>query len=83
MLNNTQPPIDLNWTSGTGASALQLRLHMSQAAWTKAKINRSKEYVSIDTDGTAVGNTTDVGASGGYSPILVALGNNVAASTYQ
>lgn len=82
MLNNTQPSMDFNWAAGSGASATQLRLHMTQAAYTKAKINRGKSFIAIDAEGSMVANTTDIGASGGYSPIAVSLGNNVASGTY-
>jgi len=82
MLNDTEPSLDLNWSSLTGASSQQVALHMSQAAYTKAKINRGKSYVAIDVEGEAVSQTTDVGASGGFGPIKAYLGNNVASGTY-
>jgi len=82
MLNDTEPSLDLNWSSLTGASSQQVVLHMSQAAYTKAKINRGKSYVAIDVEGEAVSQTTDVGASGGFGPIKAYLGNNVASGTY-
>ncbi len=81
-LTNTQPSLDFNWTTGSGAALVQLKLHMTSAAYTNAKITRGKDYVAIDAEFEAVANLTDAGASGGYSPIKATLQNAVAAGTY-
>ncbi len=82
MLSDTKPQIDFNFCAGTGASAAQLDIRMTQAAYEKAKINRGKAYVAIDCEGQGIANTTDVGSSGGYGMCKILLGNSVAASTY-
>ena len=82
MLSNTQPSLDLNFSQGSGATAQQVVLHMTKAAWLKAKPNRGKQWVAYDIEFEAIGNTTDVGASGGYGLVTASLGNNIAASTY-
>lgn len=82
-LNNTQPSLDLNWSIGSGATATQVKFHMTNAGFTVADIDRSKDYVVIDTTFTALFNATDVGLSGGYSPIKVTVQNAVAPRTYK
>lgn len=81
-LNNSQPSLDVNYAIGAGASAQQFKLHMSKAAYTAATVDRSKEFVQLSISYTAVFNSTDIGTSGGFSPIKATLQNNVAAGTY-
>lgn len=81
-LNNSQPSLDVNYSIGSGASLQQFKLHMTKAAYTAATVDRSKEYVQLSINYTAVFNSTDVGTSGGFSPIKVTLQNNVASGTY-
>lgn len=82
-LNNSQPSLDINYSQGAGASAVQVKLHMTKAAFTTADIERGKTYISLSVDYEAVANTTDVGGSGGYSPIKVTLQNALASGTYK
>jgi hypothetical protein len=82
MLTNTQPSLDLNFSQGSGATAQQLALHMTSAAYLKAKSNRGKQWVAYDIEFEAVANTTDVGASGGFGLCTAKLGNNIAAGTW-
>lgn len=81
-LNNTQPALDINFTSGSGSSAVQVKLHMTKCAFTQAKIDRSKEYIELSVNYKALANTTDVGSSSGYSPIKVTLQNAKPSGTY-
>lgn len=83
MAGNTQPSLDLNFTTGAGATAQQLVIHATKAAYEKAKINRSKQWVAWDVDGQLIGNTTDVGSTGGYGVCTLKLGNAVGSGTYQ
>ena len=82
-LTNTQPSLDINFTSGTGAALTQVRFHMSQVAYTVADIGRGKDYVELAVSYTAIANATDIGASAGYSPIKMTLQNAIAAGTYK
>jgi hypothetical protein len=82
MLTNTQPSLDLNFSQGTGATAQQVVLHMSKAAYLKAKPNRGKQWVAYDIEFEAVGNSTDVGSSGGFGVLTASLGNNLASGTF-
>jgi hypothetical protein len=81
-LNNTQPSLDITFTQGTGATLTSVQLHMTKAAFQIAKIDRSKDYVELDVTYKAIANTTDVGASNGYSPIKVTLQNAKATAVY-
>lgn len=83
MVNNTQPILQILVSNGgAGAALLSLQIDINQAAFTSSKINRSDPAVGYDNEFTAVANTTNAGASGGYSPIKVTLQNAIAASTY-
>lgn len=82
MVNNTQPSLDITWAQGSGATLSSLNLHCSKAAYTKATKTRGKEYMEISAEFEAVGNTTDVGASAGYSPIKATFQNAKVAGTF-
>ncbi len=80
---NTQPSLDLNFTVGSGATAQQLVIHTTKAAYEKAKLNRGKQWVAWDVEGQFIGNSTDVGSSGGFGVCTMKLGNAVGTGTYQ
>jgi len=82
MLTNTQPSLDLNFSQGSGATSQQVIFHMTNCAYLKAKPNRGKQWVAYDIEWEAVGNSTDVGASGGFGVVTAKLGNNIATGTY-
>lgn len=68
-LTNTQPAISLTWAQGAGASATQIKATLTKGAYVAAAIDRSKDFVEIVVDITGIANTTDAGATLGYSPI--------------
>jgi hypothetical protein len=83
MLNNTQP--QFQWTisnGGAGATLLSLQVDVQAAAFDTAKIARGAEIVQYNDTFKAIANTTNAGASAGYSPVKITLQNNVAAGTY-
>jgi hypothetical protein len=82
-LTNVKPAVDFNFSAGTGASAVQLKLHMSKCAISAADVTRGKDYVEVPITWTAIANITDVGTSGGYSPIKVTVQNAVTSGTYK
>lgn len=82
-LSNTQPSLDVTFTTGTGVGVQSLKLHMTQVAYQSADISRGKEYVELPISFTAIANSTDIGASGGYSPIKCTLQNAITAGTYK
>lgn len=81
-LANTQPPFVVAWNIGTGASQLGLTVQMTKAGHKQGKVNRSKGYVAFDVDLQGIGNTTDAGASGGFSPIKLVLRNSKGTGTF-
>ena len=83
MTGNTQPPMSITFTRGSAGTTQAITLQMSKAAYTAAETDRGKDYVTMAISFDAKGNTTDVGASGGYSDIKVTLENAIAAGTYQ
>lgn len=82
-LTNTQPAITLNWAQGAGASATQVQFTITKGAYVAAVIDRSKDYVEIEVDINAQGNTTDVGSTGGQGNIRWVLQNAKPSGTYQ
>ena len=78
-LNNTQPQLQFLIDNG-GATTAQRRvtLDIQAAAFDSTKINRSEEAVGYDVAFTGIANTTNAGASGGYSPIKATVINNTA-----
>lgn len=82
-LTNTQPAITLNWAQGSGASATQVSFTVTKGAYVAAVIDRSKDYVEIECDIVAQGNTTDIGSTGGYGNIKWTLQNAKPSGTYQ
>ncbi|MFD1071917.1 phage tail tube protein [Longispora fulva] len=82
-LQNTKPALDINFTQGTGANLSGIRLRMSKCAYTLAEINRGKKYAEITITFEADANVTDVGASGGYSPIKATVTNALPFGTFK
>lgn len=77
-LDNSQPELAISVSNGGAAAALlTMLLHMQVAAADSAEVNRSDPAVGYDLSFKGMANTTDAGASGGYSPIKVTLGNAV------
>jgi hypothetical protein len=81
-LAGTAVALDLNYSRGAGASLRQLVVHCSKAYFTAAPRDYGKKWIELAAAFRADGNTTDVGASGGYSPAKVTLKNAVASGTY-
>jgi len=81
-LNNTQPTLDVTFTQGAGTTQTSMQYHLSKCAFEVAKIDRSKDYVELDVTFKGIANTTDVGASLGYSPIKITLKNAKSTAVY-
>lgn len=72
MLNGTKQALDVVF----GVSPASLELKSSSTLFTKADVDRSNDWLTLAVDFTGVANTTDVGASGGYSPVKATLINS-------
>lgn len=75
LIASTATTLDLNFTVGAAATLRAIQFHMSNVLYTTGKPTRGKSYVELPLDFKADGNVTDVGASGGYGPIVVTLKN--------
>jgi hypothetical protein len=81
-LTNTQPALVFNWAYGAGATAVQIQATLTKGAYVAAAIDRGSDFVQISVDINGQGNTTDAGATSGYSPIKWVLKNAKASGTY-
>ena len=81
-LTNTQPAVVINWTYGAGATAVQIQCTLTKGAYVAAVIDRGSDFVQISVDINAQGNTTDAGASLGYSPCKWVIKNAKPSGTY-
>lgn len=81
-LTNAQPSFDLTFTQGAGASLASVGLHLSQAGYTAADIDRGKDWIQFSVSGKGLFNASDAGRSGGFSPIKATIQNAVTAGTY-
>jgi len=82
-LSNTQPALTFTWATGSGATATQFAVTASKSAYTTGMIARDKNYVEVTVDFNSLGNTTNVGATNGYSPVKFTLQNAKPSGTYQ
>jgi hypothetical protein len=81
-LNNTRPPLVINFQQGTAGALTQVQFTLTKCAFTQAAIKREKEYVELSVNYKGLANTTDVGTSAGYSPIKVQIKNAKTSGTY-
>jgi len=81
-LNNTQPALVFNWAYGSGAAEVQIQATLTKGAYTTGVIERGEDFVQVSVDFNAQSNTTDDGASGGFSPIKWVLKNAKPSGTY-
>ena len=81
-LNNTQPTLSIAWNIGTGASQVGLTVQLTKCAHKDAKVVRGKAYVAVEATTKGLANTTDQGASLGYSVAKVILRNAKATGTF-
>jgi hypothetical protein len=81
-LNNSQPALVFNWAYGSGASEVQIQATLTKGAYTTGVIERGEDFVQVSVDFNAQANTTDDGASGGFSPIKWVLKNAKPSGTY-
>jgi hypothetical protein len=77
--SNTQPQIQWIVSNGlSGASALGMQVDILKGAYSTSKINRGKAAVGYDIDFDCIANTTNVGGSGGFGPIVITTTNAIA-----
>jgi len=82
-LTNTQPALTFNFSTGSGSTATQVQFTLSKGAYVTGEIDRTADYVQVTVDIEGIGNTTDVGATSGYSPVKFTLQNQLASGSFQ
>ena len=79
LLNNTQPQSQIVVTNGAAAAALRsMTIDRQQTGFDTQKISTGEEAIAYNGTTVAIANTTNVGASGGYGPLTVAVVNATA-----
>ncbi|MFE5369252.1 phage tail tube protein [Streptomyces mirabilis] len=81
-LNNVQPQLQIVYSTGSGLTAQTIQFDLAQVYYKAAALERGQEEVDVLVEFTGVANTTNVGASGGFSPLMVTIKNTVAVGTF-
>jgi hypothetical protein len=81
-LSATQTTFDFNFTQGAGAALVQTQFHGSKVNYDLAKPVRGKRFVEYEITWEMLGNSTDAGASGGFSPLKATIQNAKATNVY-
>lgn len=81
-LQATTTSLSFDWSLGAGATAVQIKAVMSKVQYKVASVKRGKAWIETEIDFKAMGNTTDVGASGGYSAIKWTVQNAIGSGIY-
>lgn len=79
----TSQAFDVSYAQGAGAAMNGLTLHCSNVTYTAGTLSRGKDYIEQPVSFKASANTSDIGASGGWSPIKATLVNAIASGTYK
>lgn len=74
----TNPSLVFNFVQG----AASITVTMTSTVYTDAQITRGDDFTQTAVQFTALGNTTDAGASGGFAPAKITLVNLIAGSIY-
>lgn len=84
MINNSAPSLSIVLSQGTvgTAGSTKVGLQMTKCAYTDAAPDPGADYMKMAVSFKARANTTDAGASGGYSPIKATLINAKPSGTY-
>ena len=77
-VSNTRQASLVTFTQAAGASIV---LQMSKSVWTDVNPDRGSDQMKYPVTFKAFGNTTDVGASGGFSPIKATVVQNLRSMT--
>lgn len=78
----TPTALDFSYTQGAAATQNGLALHCSVVKFTEGSPSYGKDYIELPVTWRAIANTTDIGASAGYSPIMATLTNAITSGTY-
>ena len=77
-LSNTQPTCQLVATNGlAGTLAASITINAQQLGFDTGEINDGKDVFAFDLNAKLIANTTNIGPSGGFSPVSITLANQV------
>lgn len=79
----TTTALEANFLQGTGAATQQVLAHASAAYIADAKVSRGKSYAELEISFEFDANATDVGNSGGFSPVKFTLQNQLTPGLYK
>lgn len=82
LLAGTSVGLTLTWTKGSGSSLRTLILQMSKVTLTGVDRDYGQKWIELAVTFEVDADTTDIGASGGYSPVLATLKNTVGTGIY-
>lgn len=82
-LTNTQPSFVVDAQQGAGATLTEIKYQITKCAYVEGTIDRGKDFVTSKFKLKGIGNTTDIGSTGGFSPAKATIQSAKAASTYQ
>jgi hypothetical protein len=75
LTGSTPTTLVLDWLTGAGAATREIKFQMSNTLYKTLKPTRGKSYMEMPIEFDGKGNTTDIGASGGWGPALVTVQN--------
>lgn len=78
LINNTQPQVQLGGSIGATTTLYGLQFDMLLSAMQTVALKNDEVALGYNATFEAVANTTNAGASGGYSPIKVTVSNQTA-----
>jgi hypothetical protein len=79
MLNNTRPTMNFTITNGlSGASLISLTIAAQLGGYKGAPLKAFKTRFGWDVSGELIGNSTNIGNSGGYGPAVITVQNAIA-----
>lgn len=81
-VSGAQTTMEATYAQGAGATAQQVKWHCSDVILTNVDRGYTGKYMQLAIDWKADANSTDVGASGGLSPIQIVLKNQVTTGHY-
>lgn len=79
---NTVTTLSIDYSQGLTTSAVQVKFDLSKVKYSAAEIDRSKDYVTLGITFEGLANSTDIGASGGFSPVKATIKNAVNTGVY-
>lgn len=81
-LTNSKPSLVLDWLQSAPSPTTEVKVTMTKCGYRTGEIDRGKDYVESTYAIKGIANTTDVGASGGFSPCKWTIQNALPAATY-